>query len=169
MGDRPSRRTARRVRRLESTHSRGVTTALRYALLLAIVAILVSGLYVGVSDLVETQQERAIGSQLETVGNRLAADLGTASRLVETGETSTTVELQTRLPDAVGGSEYVVDIDQLEDGPRYEYALTLRSVEPAVEASVVVRTTVPVREGTVPGGRLTVEYDGSDPVVVRRA
>ena len=151
--------------------ARGVTTALRYALMLVIVTILVSGLFVGVSEFVETQQERAIGSQLETAGNRLAGDLATASHLVATGETSTTVELETPLPDTVASSEYFVEIDQIESGPRYEYRLTLRSVEPAVEASVVVRTTARIEEDTVRGGPLALEYDESDPdpVVVRRA
>jgi hypothetical protein len=120
---------------------------------------MVSGLFVGVGELVANQQERAIATQLETVGNRLAADLGTANRLVETGSGPTadpTVELRTRLPDTVAGSEYRVRV--VGSGPRY--TLALRSFAPVVETTVVVRAPVGV-DGSVSGGRVHIEYDGS--------
>lgn len=160
MGDRRSSGS-----RTGGNADRAVTTALRYALLLVIVAVLVSGLFVGVGEFVETQQERAIGSQLETVGNRLAGDLATASRLVETGSGSAaepTVALRTRLPDTVAGSEYRIEVD----GTGPEYTLTLWSVDPVVEASVVVRSSTDIDTGTtVPGGRVLIEYDGSELVM----
>jgi len=138
---------------------RGATTALRYALLLVIVATMVSGLFVGVGELVENQQERAIATQLETVGNRLAADLGTANHLVETGSgpgAAPTVELRTRLPDTVAGSEYRVRVTG--SGPRY--TLALRSFDPVVETTVVVRSSAGI-DGSVSGGRVRIEYDGT--------
>lgn len=140
---------------------RGVTTALRYALFLVIVTLLVVGLFVGVSEFVGTQQERAIRTQFDTVGNRLATDLTTAAYIVRNGETSTSTALQVRLPDAVASSEYRVAITG--SGPRYE--LTLRSVDPAVESSVAFRSAVPVADTTVTGGRVEIRYNGSYLVV----
>lgn len=141
-------------------------TALRYALMLVIVAAMVSGLFLGVGDLVEDQQERAVAAQLDTVGNRLAADLGTASRLVETGSRGTTdptVELRTRIPDTVAGSGYRVRVTG--SGPRY--TLTLRSFDPVVEVTVVVRSSVGV-EGQVSGGQVLIAYDDSESELVIR-
>lgn len=144
-----------------SPRTRGVTTVLRYALFLVIVTLLVAGLFVGVSGFVESQQERAIGSQLETVGNRLAADLTTANYVVSGSGAATTTRFRTTLPDAVASSEYRVSITG--SGPRYE--LTLRSVEPAVERTVAFRSSVPVAATTVTGGRVTIRYNGSSLVV----
>lgn len=150
-------------RRPASESQRGVTSILNYALLLVIVSLVVAGLFVGVSTLMEDQRKQAIRSELETVGNRLAADIGTADRLVRTANTSTSTEIQLRsqLPETVAGSQYIIEIKGLGDN-RYE--LTLRSVDPAVEASVVVRSTVGVDmpAGAVSGDRLVISYDSAD-------
>lgn len=142
---------------MNARRRRGVTTTLRYALFLAIVTLLVSGLFIGVGELVETQRERAIGAQLETVGNELAADLTLAGRLVETGEANTSVTVESSLPDAVAGSPYRIEISG--NPPRYE--LTLRSTDPETRTTVVLRTPVDIRETTVSGGELRITYDGS--------
>ncbi|MFB6189505.1 MAG: hypothetical protein ABEI57_06445, partial [Halapricum sp.] len=87
---------------------RGITGVLNYALLLVIVTLVVSGLLVGVSSVVQSQQERAIRTQLDTVGNRLASGVETANRLVETSG-GDRVTLGVRLPDTVAGSHYTVE------------------------------------------------------------
>ncbi|WP_255152356.1 DUF7266 family protein [Halorarius halobius] len=134
---------------------RGVTSVLNYALLLVVVTLLIAGLFVGVSDLVAGQHERTTRSQLETVGHRLAADVGTADRLVA-GAGGQQVRLHSDLPDAVGGSQYRVSVTGV-GGDRYE--LTLQSDAPDVAVSVRVRSGVGLRETTVDGGRVVVEYD----------
>lgn len=133
---------------------RGATTILNYALLLGIVTLLVAGLLVGISGFVESQQERAVRSQLDTVGNRLAADIGTTSRLVETAG-GDRVRLRSELPDTVGGSQYRVGIANLSSD---RYRLVLRSSQPEVRTTVTVRSSVPI-SGTVSGGQLVIRYD----------
>jgi hypothetical protein len=122
--------------------------------MLAIVTLLVAGLLTGMGDLVQSQQERAVRSQLDTVGNRLAADIGTASRLVDRAGANQ-MRLRTEIPDTVGGSYYTVDVTNL-DGTRYR--LELRSSDPEVRTTVEVRSPMPVR-GSVSGGRLVIQYD----------
>lgn len=139
---------------------RSATTSLNYALLLVVVTLLVAGLLVGVSGFVESQQERAIRSQLDTVGNQLASDIGTANRLVERAN-GDSVRLRTEIPRSVGGSHYRVEITDLS-GNRSR--LELYSSDPSVRTTVVVRSSVDVR-GTVSGGQVVVEYESSELVV----
>lgn len=146
--------------RVTDCQSRGTTTILNYALLLAIVTLLVAGLLLGISGLVESQQERAVRSQLDTVGNQLAADIGTTSRLVETAG-GDRVRLRTELPDSVGGTHYRVEITDLGSN---RSRIELRSSNPEVRASVDVRSSVDVT-GTVTGGQLLIEYNGNELVV----
>lgn len=141
--------------------ARGVTTTLRYALFLAIVTLLVGGLFIGVGELVETQQERAIGSQLDTVGNDFAADLTLAARLAGTGEANTSVTVRSSLPDAVAGSQYRIEIRNVTTGDTLRYELTLRSENPEILTTVVFRPAVDVQETSVSGGQLRITYDGS--------
>lgn len=144
---------------------RGATTALNYVLLLVIVALLVTGLLVGVSGLVENQRERAVRSQLETVGTRLAADVGTANRLVERPG-GDTVQLRTDLPDGVGGAEYRIDVENA-GGDRYRLVVVSPTTE--VRTVTTVRSAVPVTGGAA-GGRVVVEYDSTaDELVIRDA
>jgi hypothetical protein len=124
--------------------------------LLVVVALLVSSLFVGVGGLVERQQERAIGSQLETVGNGVAAALTRTGRLGNAGGTHTDVVVTKTLPDTVAGTQYLIDIDATAP-PRY--TLTLQSVEPELQTTVVLRSSVPIQETTVTGGRLQLIYD----------
>lgn len=150
----------RRTDRGSGGSSRGVTSILNYALMLAIVALLVAGLLAGLGDLVENQQERAVRSQLDTVGNRLAADIGTASRLVGNAG-GDEVRLRTEIPDTVGGSSYRVDITVM-DGNMYR--IELRSTDPEVRTTVEFRSAVPVRGGAS-GGRLVIQYESGELVV----
>ncbi|ELZ31409.1 hypothetical protein C474_08907 [Halogeometricum pallidum JCM 14848] len=133
---------------------RASTTALNYVMLLGIVAILVSTLVVGVGDLVIDQQERGVRSQLDVVGNRLAADVAAVDGVAR--QTDGTVRLRSDLPDRVVGSPYTVTVEQTGSD---SYRLTLRSSTPDVVVHVPFRSTTPVAEGTVRGGPVDVGYD----------
>lgn len=144
------------------TGSRGLTSILNYILLLLIVTLLVAGLLVGTSGLVLNEQEEALRTQLDTVGNRLASDIETATRLVETAG-GDEVLLRTRVPDAVAGSHYRITITSV-NGDRYK--LVLQSSDPEVRSVVPVRSTVPVT-GSLSGGRVVIDYDsGNDQLEV---
>lgn len=141
----------------DGVDDRGVTTALNYVLLLVIVTLVVSGLLVGVSELVTRQQDDAVRSQLDTVGNDLAGDVGTAERLVGTvgGDE---VRLETRLPETVGGSQYRASVTHVSGN---HYRVVLRSDDPDLVVSVPFRSSIPVT-GSAGGGEAVVYYDATE-------
>lgn len=144
---------------------RGVSPIVNYVLALGIVAILISGLFVSMTGFVEDQRATAVQSELEVVGNRLAADLGTAERLALTAE-SGTVRLSSTLPDRVAGIRYTAMIEQ--DGAAGQYRLLLRTEDPDISVPVHLRSRIPIENGTVHGGNLLIAYDdGSDTLEVR--
>jgi len=76
--------------------SRGVSTALGYVLNLGVAAILVTTLMLSAGTLVDDQRRVAVETELEVVGERVAADLASADRLARASD---------------GGSvRYVVDV-----------------------------------------------------------
>lgn len=136
---------------------RAVSTALNYVLSLAIVAVLVGGLFVGMGGFVEDQRQQAVRSELSVVGNRLATDVGTAQRLALAADAQT-VELAVRLPDRVSGTGYLVDVTRVGS---QQYVLVLRAPTVDVSQRVRLRSRVPLRQTTVSGGDLSIRYDAA--------
>jgi hypothetical protein len=135
-----------------SRDSRGTTTALNYVLLLTVVALLVSGLFIGIRSFVESQEEQAVRSQLRTVGTQFAADIATANRLATTAG-GDRVRLRSDLPDTAGGNNYRITARDI-GGNRSQ--LVLRSHSADVRTTVTVRSAVPVT-GAASGGSVLVE------------
>ena len=138
--------------------NRGLSTVLNYVLMLAVVALLVSGLVFGVGTAVENRQQEALSSELDVVAQRLAADLATADRLVVETDGTGTVELTTDLPTRVVGSRYEITLADEGDG---RYRISLRSHEPEMSAEAHVRTKTDVAEGTIDGGDVRIAYTDS--------
>jgi hypothetical protein len=130
-----------------------------YVLLLAIVALLISIVLVGTSDFVETQRERAIHSELDVLGNRLAADLATADTLARASDGAEAVRLRSSLPEHVAKSQYTVRISDAP--PADTYAITLTSATPSVSTTVVVKLGQDLESGRYSGGDLIVVYDSA--------
>jgi hypothetical protein len=140
---------------------RAVETALNYAILLGVATVLMSTLVFGVSGVVNDQQERAVRAQLETVGNRLAVDVGAVDNLARPGG-ATEASVAADLPARAAGARYTVAVESV-GGDRYR--LVLASTDPEVTVRVPFAARTPVAETTVRGGPLVVEYDGSSVVV----
>lgn len=131
---------------------RAVSTTVSYTLTLAITGILVSGLLIAGAGFVDSQRERAAETELQVVGQRLAADIGAADRLaVATGGD---VTLNRTLSEAVIGSGYRIDVERV--GERDTYELTVVNADPAVTSTIRVYSASPVLGGPVPDGRVTV-------------
>ena len=135
---------------------RGVSTALGYVLTLAITTVLVSGLLIAVGGFVSDQNERVTRSELDVVGQRLAADVEAADRLVEAGSgdggSNATVVVRSRLPETVAGRTYRVAIN--------ESRLVLSARDPDVSVTVRVVTDTPVANTTLGGGPVRIAFDG---------
>lgn len=139
---------------------RGVSTILGYTLNLAVATILVTGLLVAAGGYVEGQQERAIRTELDVIGSRVAGDIGAADRLVRTGG-DTTVELEVSTPTRTTGVTYTIDVNTTGSN-----TITLSTTDPAVSVTVPFRTNTPVESDSVSGGTFTLRYDPSTGTLV---
>ena len=144
---------------------RGVSPVVAYVLTLGISSLLIAGLVIAAGGYVETQREATSRSELRVLGQQVSADIAAADRLTRT-EGATEVSISRPLPERVVGSQYSVSVRTNSNGPTDPY-LELTTVRPDVTVEVGVATETDVRETTVSGGGIVVEYDGSaDELVV---
>lgn len=130
---------------------RGVSTVVGYVLNIGIATILITGLLISGASLVSDQRDRTVRSELDVLGNRLAADLETADRLLRTGDGEVTV--RTVLPDRVAGTEYHIAV-QTTDGA---VEIRLETTDSSITRTVPVRNTSRVKTGTVGGGDVVID------------
>ncbi len=129
-------------------HDRAVSVTVGYAMNLALMTILLSGLFIASGGLIESERERTASDELDVIGQRIAAELMAADRLV-TASDDPTVEITLDLPDRVAGSGYTVTVE--------EDHLVLVATD--VDVETTVRFTAPVRETQVSGGNLEITLD----------
>lgn len=141
------------------TDERAVSAVFGYVLALGIVTLLIGGLFIAAGDFVESQHDRAIRSELEVVGNRLAADVAAVDRLALAAESNGEVQLRIELPPRVAGEPYQIQID--DSVAQEVHLLTLTASQPAVTVEVRVRTETPMASGTINGGDVVVVYNGT--------
>ncbi len=141
-------------------NSRGISPVLAYVLTLGIITLLVSGLFIGAGDFVENQHERAIRSELEVVGNRLAADIATVDRLAIAGGSESESTLRTDLPSSAAGQSYEISISD-GAGPNSVRQVNLTVVEMDISVTVRVKTRIEIVANTVSGGSVNIVYNGS--------
>jgi len=138
---------------------RAVSATLGYALSLTIAVLLVSGIFVAAADFVGNERERAIRSELEVVGNRIAADLSAVDRMVIAANESGSARISTDLPEFAAGRQYTIDVTELSGDQLY--AINLTTDDPDVSVTVRVRTRTDLAESTVSGGDVEIVYTGS--------
>lgn len=137
---------------------RAVSTALNYSLTLSIAALLIVGLLTAGGNFVDGQRTQVVDSELEVIGQRLAADISTADRLVEMDGNPTTVNVTADLPSTVSGSPYSVRVTT-RDG---NASLQLTTRELGRNVTVPVANTTDIAPGTTSGGDLEIVYDDSN-------
>jgi hypothetical protein len=136
--------------------NRGVSTVVGYVLNLGIATILVSGLLISGGGLVDDQRERTARSQMDVIGNRIAADLETADRLLRTGNGSVTI--RSDLPPTVVGSQYQVDVVASNSTA----VVRVETTRPSVIRTVPVRNLTPVQTVSISGGDININgHNGS--------
>lgn len=131
---------------------RGVSTTLGYTLNLAVATVLITALLVAAGGYVEDQQERAIRSELEVIGARVAGDIGAADRLARTGADST-VSIRVSTPIRTTGVPYRIAINQSGNE-----MITLTTTDPSVRVQIPYRSIEIVESSTVSGGTFTIRY-----------
>ena len=150
---------------------RAVSIAVGYVLGLGIATLLFSALLIGGSGLIESQTRSVTSDELSVTGQRLAADLSGADRLVRAdagadGGSLSAVSVRTDLPDRVAAGGYTIEITytDADDAGTIE----LRSSNPDVVVEVPFRSDTPVAGMTLGGGPVETTYDGGE-LVVRSA
>lgn len=145
-----------------SPTARGTSTALGYALTLGITTLLVTGLLFAAGGFVEDQRDRAIRTELQVVGQQIAADIGAADRFVAAGRTEFTIERD--LPNRISGASYTISV--ANPGDPYLILSTSRP-EVAVELDLTLAPGTSIASSTFSGGQLVITFDtGPDEIVV---
>lgn len=140
---------------------RGVSVTLNYVLSLAITTLLVSGLLLATGNVVDDRRESVIRSELQVVGEQVAASLMTADRLALT--TSGTVVVEASAPAEVGGEGYQIQLN----GSSQE--VVLETTEPAVTVTVPFENETDVSTSRANGGDVEIVLTGSGELEVRSA
>ncbi|AGB15907.1 hypothetical protein Halru_1293 [Halovivax ruber XH-70] len=139
---------------------RGVSIAVTHVLTVGITAILISGLLIAGSTLLETEQERSTESTLETIGERLAGEIAAVDQTTDGTDSITVTTSHQR---SVGGSGYTVSLtDKCGQYPLIDTSPCL-----VLEASATEPVAIPlaleddIDTTTVDGGEIHVTRDES--------
>lgn len=146
-----------------------MSTIVGYVLTLAIGAVLLSGVVIGVGGVVDSQTDRAVRGDSAVVGEKLAAELeGTdrLARLAEAGrndpgldrdDTNVTATVDVDLPSRVAGIPYTVEVTN--------DTVLVRTGQPEVSVRVPHRSDTKVESTTIRGGPVRIAYhrDDGDP------
>ncbi len=149
---------------------RAVSTTVGYVLTLAIGAVLLSGVVIGVGGVLESQTERAVHGDLSVVGQGVVANLESADRLARAAEAgrnetdvhpadgNASVAVDIDLPRRVAGVPYTIDVN--------ETGVTLRTDRPDATVRLAHTARVDVEPATVRGGPIRIEYvaNETDPI-----
>ncbi|MES3160707.1 MAG: hypothetical protein PPP55_03945 [Halorubrum sp.] len=153
-------------RRSPGDDERAVSTTVGYVLTLAIGAVLLSGVVIGVGGVLDSQTNRAVHGDLSVVGQGVVANLESADRLaraaeagradpaVDAADGNAAVEVEVDLPRRVAGIPYTVEVGS--------EAVTVRTHRPDARVRIPHTARVDVAETTLRGGPLLVVYD-ADP------
>lgn len=139
---------------------RAVSAVVGYVMVLGIVTLLISGLFIATGNFVENQHERAVRSEFEVVGNRVAADIAAIDRLALAAGSGGEAELLTDLPPRAAGKSYDISVSAVPSESNV-YFVNLTAQDLDVEVEVRVKSKTPLVDTTVPGGDVRVVYNGS--------
>lgn len=139
---------------------RAVSVTVGYVLTLAIGAVLLSGIVIGIGGVVDSQTERVVRGDLAVVGQTAVANLESADRLARAADADRpddadppVVAVDVDLPDRIAGRTYRIAVDNR--------SATLRTDDPEAVAEITHAAALPVEPSRVRGGPIRVRYDGS--------
>ncbi|MFB6073523.1 MAG: hypothetical protein ABEJ89_00765 [Haloarculaceae archaeon] len=134
--------------------TRGASIAVSHALSIGITALLVTGLLMGGSTLLEHQRQRVVEQGLEGVGGSIASDLLTLDEY-PVGSLRSDLRVEGSFPSHISGVRYDVHLTGDPGGAR----LYLNATSLDRHAVVRYENETDVCESTVNGGDLVVAYD----------
>ena len=141
--------------------NRAVSVTVGYVLTLAIGAVLLSGVVIGVGGVIDSQTDRAIRGDLAVVGQSTVANLESADRLARAAEEgrpdstgAVNVSIDVDLPTRIAGTPYRIAFD--------DNATTLRTDNPHASVEIAHTANVTVAQTSVRGGPIRIRYAVSD-------
>ena len=145
---------------------RAVSTTLGYVLTLTITAVLISGLLIAGGSMVEDQRDRIAQQELSVAAEQLASGLHEGDRLAETS-TGGAIQVSIWLPERIAGGSYTLELINQSTVPGQPATATIQATAQGAnaEATLSLRTGIPVANQTVIGGPLVVTHrdvDGDD-------
>jgi hypothetical protein len=141
----------------QPSRERGQSTALDYTLGLSVAAVVLVGVTIAGADFAAGEREQVVRTELDVVGQQLAAELVAADRLVEAGHKTNRLVVNATMPQTVAGTGYSVSV--VTGGP--DQQLRLKTVDPQVTVTVSFATDTPVETTSVDGGTVTIRYDAT--------
>ncbi|OAQ53601.1 hypothetical protein HTG_04915 [Natrinema mahii] len=140
---------------------RAVSISITHVLTVGITTILIAMLLTSASTMLEVESERSTESSLETIGERLANEIGNVDQIADE---NTTVNATVTHPRTAGSSRYTVTAAPSNCGPLIEgetecLKLTAQSVD--VTVYVPIKTDADL-EGTSTGGAIEIQSDGDE-------
>lgn len=159
------------------TQDRGVSVAITHVLTIGITTILIAMLLMSGSTLLESETDRSADTSLETVGERIAGEIGNVDQIASS-EGTEDVTLTVDHPRTVANSGYTVTL--LEDCGDDEGAPLLENTDTACleletyDHDAVVHVPVAVdsavdHESTASGGSIEISYDETDGITLEGA
>lgn len=148
---------------------RAVSTTVGYVTSLGVMAILITGLLVAGGDFVGDQRETTVRTEMQIVGQQVAADLAAADRLADEGS-ATTLDLSRSYPDRMTGATYTIRVEDIAPGDPNDsrQRLVVESDDPEVVVEVTFDTQTPVvvdGGGTIRGGDVRIALVSGELVI----
>ena len=139
---------------------RGVSITVSYTLSLAVATILLSVLLMSTGNIIENRQQEVYRSELQVVGQDLAADLMAVDRLAVAGADE--AWLNTSVPRRIGGSSYSIEVT----ADASEAELVLQTTDPDVIVHVPFTNSTDVATRTVNGGTVRIHLTAGGTIEV---
>jgi hypothetical protein len=139
---------------------RAVSVTVGYVLTLAIGAVLLSGVVIGVGGVIDSQTDRAVRGDLAVLGQTATANVESADRLARAAETdrptaanatNATVSVAVDLPTRVAGVPYRIAVG--------DDAVTVRTDSPEATMEIPHTARLNVTPASVRGGPIRIDYD----------
>ena len=145
------------------TDDRAASVTINYVLGLSITFLLVTGLFIAGGDFVNDQRETSVRTELQVLGEQVAADISMADRLAQSTTDNETVRVRRELPSSVSGTNYAIEI---QGGSDPEVLMTAN--DPDIEVTVGFTNETDVEMTSISGGPIAVNLTSSDTLDIER-
>jgi len=145
------------------TDDRAVSVTVNYILGLSVTFLLVTGLFIAGGDFVSDQRETSVRTELQVLGEQVAADISQADRLAQSTGDNASVRVRRELPSRVSGVSYAIEI---QGGTDPEVLLTTN--DPDIEVTVDFTNETNVEMTSITGGPIAVNLTASETLEIER-